>query len=242
MIKFYPYLNDDKRMLYASKYLENNGAQAVGKIENADFILCPINPKNLDCFYPLPVLAGNVEEKDNVFDYTADESFALQNAYLTAQGAIAEASQFSDFSLVGSRVLLLGFGRISKALLSFLSPITNKISVCARNPLQRKQAELLGGEAFDFDELFRRLDGFDFIFNTVAHPVLCRKELEMINKECTIIDLASFPGGADNHFASVLGVNLVVARGLPGKYFPKTSGRLVAESVIKILKREGIAQ
>lgn len=239
MIKFYQSPSEDKRMLYASKYLENNGLERVKSPIRADLVFCPINAKDAFDYYPLPVFAGNSEEKENVFDYAKDECFALENAFYTAQGAIAEASIASEKSLVSSSVLLLGFGRISKAMLSFLLPMTRDITVCARNDLQRENASLLGAKVIDFTEL-KDLGCYDFIFNTVPHLVLCRDELKDLSDDCTVIDLASFPGGVDNHFASLLGVNLVIARGLPGKYFPKSSGELTARTVMKILKREGI--
>ena len=239
MIKFYQSTSEDKRMYYASKCLEKYGLERVKSPIRADFVFCPINAKDISDYYPLPVLAGNIDEKENVFDYVKDECFALENAFFTAQGAIAEATAASEKSLVSSAILLLGFGRISKALLSFLLPVTRDITVCARNDLQRKNASLLGAKTLDFSHLDDHKH-YDFIFNTVPHPILCRNELKSLKDDCTVIDLASFPGGVDNHFASLLGVNLVIARGLPGKYFPKSSGELTAKTVIKILKREEI--
>lgn len=239
MIKFYVSAPSDSRLKYACDYLENSGFERVKSPVKADFVLCPVNEKNIEDYSPLTVFAGNVGEGENVYDYVKDECFALENAYLTAQGALVEASLGSELSLVGSSVLLLGFGRISKALLSFLAPMTKNITVCARSEAQRKAAELAGARAVDFTEL-DLLSSYDFVFNTVPHIVLCRNELKSLKPDCTVIDLASFPGGVDNHFARSLGVNLIVARGLPGKYFPRSSGELVAKTVIKILKREEI--
>lgn len=115
MIKFYQSTSEDKRMYYASKCLEKYGLERVKSPIRADFVFCPINAKDIFDYYPLPVLAGNIDEKENVFDYAKDECFALENAFFTAQGAIAEASAASEKSLVSSAILLLGFGRISKA-------------------------------------------------------------------------------------------------------------------------------
>ena len=150
---------------------------------------------------------------------------------------MCEATLNSSTALLHSKVLVLGYGRIAKALLRYISAYTSDISVVARNNIQRTDAKLAGANVHDFSEIID-YGKYDFIFNTVPHPVLCKNELKQISKDCTVIELASFPGGVDNHYAKVFGINLIVARGLPGKYFPKTSGELVAKTVIKMLKGE----
>ena len=49
-------------------------------------------------------------------DYYEDEGVLLRNAAITAEGAIALAMERTDRTLLGSRVLILGGGRISQAL------------------------------------------------------------------------------------------------------------------------------
>ena len=67
MIKFYQSTSEDKRMYYASKCLEKYGLERVKSPIRADFVFCPINAKDIFDYYPLPVLAGNIDEKENVF-------------------------------------------------------------------------------------------------------------------------------------------------------------------------------
>lgn len=237
MIKFYQIPSNDERFVYASLYLCDKGFERCDNFDNADFILGGIKPENLDIYYPKPVFAGAVSSGKNITDYTDDEVFNLYNSYLTAQGALCEASFNSKIALINSKVLILGGGRISKALLNYILTFTDDVSVVARNEIQRTEARLRGAKVYDFDDDID-YGRYDFIFNTIPHPVLCKNELRQINDTCTVIELASFPGGVDNHYAKVFGINLVISRGLPGKYFPKTSGELVAKTVIKKLKGE----
>ena len=53
-------------------------------------------------------------------DYYADEAVQVLNAAITAEGAIGEAIRTSDRTLWDSRVLILGYGRIGRALASRL--------------------------------------------------------------------------------------------------------------------------
>ena len=234
MTYFYTVEDNDKRLHYAKAYLEKNRYICAKTPEKADFILMGINPKDFLNYSSKPVFAGNVCA-NNVYDYTKLEDFALENAYLTAEGALALAVNESDGSLVNSNILILGYGRIAKALCSFLLPFSKRITVCARNETQLLSARLQGFNTISFEEL-KLKNEYDFVFNTVAHPVINEYELRALKEDCLLIDLASFPGGVDKMFARALGVNLIDARGLPARFSPKTAGEVVGKAVISMIK------
>lgn len=238
MTNFYLPSCDDERLKYAGDYLEYLGYKRVDTFDKTDFTLLGVNPRDRDLYSSKPVYAGNICA-NNVFDYTKDECFALENAFLTAEGAISLAVASSSSTMINSKILITGFGRISKALLHLLAPFTKDITICARNQFQLNTAKMLGAKAITFNEL-DYLNKYDFIFNTVPHPIFNKNELSNISKEALLIDLASFPGGVDTHFAKAFNINLVVARGLPAKYSPKTAGEIVAKAVHNMIKREEI--
>lgn len=229
MTTFYELSGDDKRVSFACKYLQKHGYEKVNDVSKADFAVAGVNPVGIGECPAKRIYAGNVKG-NNVLDYTKDEAFALENAFYTAEGAICVAVQSCSLSLINSSVLLVGYGRISKALHRLLSGYTPNITVCARNDAQQAIARMNGANAIDFDELNCR---YDFIFNTVPHPVINERELRTCNDDTLIIDLASFPGGVDMHFARALGVNTIVARGLPARLSPKSAGEAVAKVIIK---------
>ena len=238
MKKFFSPENTDKRLSFAKTELEKEGFISVEKAENADFILLGVNPSEEELCFDVPIFAGNIS-RENVFDYTKDEVFATKNAYLTAEGALALAIQSSPKSLINSPVLITGYGRIGKALHKYLEAFTKDITICLRNENEKAKAESLGAKTINFSEL-KGCEKYSFIFNTVPHPVFNEKELMSINTDAILMDLASFPGGADNHFAEFFGVNLIIARGLPGKFSPKAAGKITAQTIIKIIREEGI--
>ncbi|MBR3149886.1 MAG: hypothetical protein IKF64_06925 [Eubacterium sp.] len=220
----------DKRIEYAAKTLVDMGYR---ESERADFVLLGVNP-TLNKEYDIPVFAGNVEGS-NVIDYTKDEAFAVMNAYLTAEAAISLAVQSSNTSIVNSEVLITGFGRIGKALLRYIQPFTTNITVCVRNETQKAIAESSGAKVIGYDKMTCN-NKYDFIFNTVPHPIFNEAELKSVKKDALLIDLASFPGGVDVHFAEYFGINLIVARGLPAKYSPRSAGIIVAKTVDKLVR------
>ncbi|MBR3738183.1 MAG: dipicolinate synthase subunit A, partial [Eubacterium sp.] len=154
-------------------------------------------------------------------------------------GAISLAVQRSEKSLINAPILICGYGRIGKALHRYLEPFTKDITICARNADIRTLCESLGTKTISPAEL-DKCKGYSFIFNTVPHPVFNEKELKSMEKSTLLIDLASFPGGVDEHYAKALGINLIIARGLPGKYSPKSAGKTVAKTIINIIKEEGL--
>lgn len=224
MTKFFSPDLSDKRLEYAADYLKEIGYEEVINEKNADFLLLGINSDKKYISSGIPAI-----------DYKDDESFQLKNAYLTAEAALALTIDESEESLINSSALIVGYGRIGKALHKYLSAFTNDITVCARSDRARALALSNNAKIIDFNELKNR-SSYNFIYNTVAHPVFNEHELSAVRQGALLIDLASFPGGVDKHIAKAKGVNLIIARGLPGKYSPKTAGLIVGETVDKIIK------
>ena len=233
-LKFYAPDLSDKRIEYAAEYLEKAGFFNVNCSGNADFILLGVNPDKSLLEYDKPIFAGNVKES-GAYDYTKSEAFAIENAYLTAEGALSLAINESDISLINSEILITGYGRIGKALLKYLCPFTNNISVCARRKEIRKLAECNGAKAIDFPKL-KEKNNYDFIFNTVCHPVFNYEEIKALESGAVMIELASFPGGIDRHVADKADIKLINAGGLPAKYSPKSAGKVLANTVIDMTK------
>lgn len=213
----------DKRMIYAEAELKNMGYEIVKKYENCDCVLRPPQSK----------------DKHKGIEYMKNEAFVLKNAYLTAEAALGIAINESEQSLINSKILIIGYGRIAKALHKYLQAFTSNITVCARNSVQLSNAEMNSARTIHITDL-SKCKCYDFVFNTVPFPVLNEKELKQMNTDALIIDLASFPGGVDKHSAQAKGIKLIQAWGLPGKCSPKTAGKYVAQAVHDIIREESI--
>ena len=173
-------------------------------------------------------------------DYFAREELAVANAVPTAEGAIQIALEEMPVTLHGSRALVIGYGRLGKALAPRLAGLGAKVSVAAR-----KYADLAWAEGFGFGtehtgELKGWLCGYDLIVNTVPVLVLGKEELEELKRECVVIDLASLPGGVDFEAAKALGVKAVQALSLPGKVAPATAAAYLRSTICHILHELGV--
>ena len=203
----------------------------------------------LDALRPgQPVCAGMVteplknmaEERGLVLrDYFAREELAVLNAIPTAEGAIQIALEEMPATLHDSRVLILGFGRIGRALVPALRGLGARVTVAARRPEQRAGARAAGACTERPEGLGTWVCGYDLVINTVPALLLGREELGSLRKGALVIDLASRPGGVDFTAAAELGVRCVWALSLPGKVAPVTAGRYIMDTVYHIMEEEG---
>ena len=178
--------------------------------------------------------------KITVIDYNENEEFQVKNAVPSAEGAVEIAMRETDKTLSDSRIFILGFGRIGKALLSALRGFSNDVTVAARKAGDRALARTFGGDSVDFfdEEFLFLISECDIIFNTVPALVLSRETLEKLSKNCVIIDLASGEGGTDFSAAKSLEIKAIHALALPGKVAPVSAGRIICDTVISLLNEE----
>ena len=169
-------------------------------------------------------------------DYFRRPELAALNAVPTAEGCLCLLMQLRDRTLWQSPVLVLGYGRIGRALAERLSALGAWVTVAARSPEQRANARCAGCRAAPLEQLERLLPGFDAVVNTIPAPVLDRTRLACLPPGALVIDLASSPGGTDFAAAKDLGVRAEHALSLPARCAPQTAGELVADTVQTILQ------
>lgn len=170
-------------------------------------------------------------------DYAAQESFAVQNAVPTAEGAIALAVEESPGNLNGSKALVCGFGRIGKVLSRMLHGLGAKVTVAARKPSDLAWISLLGYTPCQTGQ-WHALQPQDFVFNTIPFLVLDENALRRVASHALVIDLASLPGGVDFEAAKRLNIPARHALALPGKMAPKAAGEAIYHTMEQLLEEE----
>lgn len=168
-------------------------------------------------------------------DYYASEELQIRNSVPTAEGAIEIAMRELPITLCESKALVIGYGRIAKALVPMLKALNANTSVSTRSSESLAWCSVSGTNAFPLGELKDRISEFDLIFNTAPAKVLEGDILCGISPDAVIIDLASRPGGVDLREASLLGLKVIWALGLPGKCAPVTAGRIIAGTVLNLI-------
>ena len=170
----------------------------------------------------------------------SDDELAILNSVPSAEGAVKMAMERIDYTIHGSRSLVMGFGRTGQTLAGLLSSMGSETAVAARKPSDRARVSALSMDPIAFDGLDSVLDRFDLIFNTIPALVLNEDRLRLISKGAVIIDLASPPGGVDYSASKSLRIEAALAPGLPGIVAPRTAGRILATVIPRLIREAGI--
>lgn len=169
------------------------------------------------------------------YDLMKDEKVTILNAIATAEGAIMEAIAGSNYNLHKSICLVLGYGRCAKVLAQKLKGLDAQVTVAARSEEALAYAEAAGHATIPLSNLNRILPSCQYIFNTIPSQVLDQDCLELVNKNVTIIDIASAPGGVDFEYAKKLKLNAKLCLGLPGKVAPVASAEILVTQILAFL-------
>lgn len=193
------------------------------------------------------LIAGGINEKTiqkandkniEIIDLLKIEELTVLNVIPTVEGAIQVAMEQTEFTLNGSKCLILGFGRIGKLLAKSLVALGVNTYCIARKEKDIAWIMAYGYNPIHINDLEETLKNrYDIIFNTIPSLILDNKKLEiLINYNPLIIELASKPWGVDFKKAEELGINVIKASGLPGKVAPLTSAINIKNILEKIIK------
>ena len=176
----------------------------------------------------ITVIGGNLDipclEGYRKIDLLRDPEYLAKNAAITAHCAVKLALPSLPVTLERCPVLILGWGRIGKHLAQLLKRMGAEVTVAARKDADRAMLKSLGFRAVDFPALSKMLHGFRLIYNTVPEKIL--SDSTTFPAGCVRIELASRPG---------LPGESIDGRGLPGKLAPESSGKLIAETILRRL-------
>lgn len=162
-----------------------------------------------------------------LLDFLKDEQYLCRNARITAECALDVAMPLMGRMFYRCPVLIIGWGRIGKCLAQLLRGLGAPVTLGVRDSRQAEILKVLGYDALLIPEIPGEIDRFRLIFNTVPAPVLTADALSCCREDCVKIELASRDGLA--------GEDIVIARGLPGIHMPESSGRLIAETFLRLI-------
>ncbi len=169
------------------------------------------------------------------WDYHSDEGYQIMNAIPTAEGALSLLISETKTTLFGSRILILGYGRIGKLLSEYLKALGASVHVEARKDSDLSWITAERMKAIPLEELPYYLGEMDIIINTVPAMMLDSNMLDLVKQEALILDLASAPGGTDFDYALKKGIKAIHAQGIPGKVASKSVAEYIYSTIKKYL-------
>jgi len=180
-----------------------------------------------------------------LIDYFESEELQIKNAVPTAEGAIEIAMRELPITIMGSKCAILGYGRVAKALAKTLVALGADVTAAARSKTDLAWAATDRCTPMNLNTFLRNREyqansKFDVIFNTIPYCVINKDALGIIPPTTLIIDLAASPGGIDVNESRETMHSVIWALSLPGKTSPYTAGKIICDTVVDILEREGV--
>ena len=185
------------------------------------------------------VITGGKITRESV-DIVNRDDFSYKNAIPTAEGAIAIAMNSTDITLSESKILVTGFGRVSKILIKKLCGLCNDITVALRNKSDLVLIETLGIKVIPIEKIAVYISKYNIIFNTIPYKIFDRETLSHADSNNLFIELASAEQGFDTTAIKEFNLNYINAPGLPNKVAPKTAAYILAETIINILEEKNL--
>lgn len=177
------------------------------------------------------MLEGQIPPGWRSMDLLKDEVYLYENAALTAACALRVTAEKTAFSLRGTPVLVVGWGRIGKHLARLLQECGAAVSVLSRSGAHLAEAASFGLQPVSQQTLPAEIGKFRILYNT-APGMMIPEAISAQCRSCLKLDLASQPG--------IAGDDVISARGLPGRYVPESAGRLIANTFLRRWQEEGI--
>jgi len=246
----------DRRLPYVKVQLKKLGY----KVEDFDFfdldyicagdyiIFSPAFKWTIELAKKIPtnthVVCGNVDSEvlnifqNNFIDYLnlmSSEEFVLKNAILTSEGALADMIFYSSKSIFEERTLILGGGRVAKAMACLLHKLGLDFDITMRNPDKLLEAELVAKKCITWESFKDKLCNYDIVINTIPQKLFDENDVEKFKINSSVFELASkqcLEGIKTKDFSYIL------CPALPSKYTPESAGKLIVDEIIKKFKGE----
>jgi dipicolinate synthase subunit A len=166
------------------------------------------------------------------------DDVAIYNSIPTVEGTIMIVIQHTDFTIHGSRVAVLGLGRVGMSVARAFAALGAKVKVGARRSEHIARITEMGLYPFHLNDLEKEVTDIDICINTIPHMVVTASVISKMPAHTLIVDLASKPGGTDFRYAEKRGIKALLAPGLPGIVAPKTAGQIVANVLAQLLSAD----
>lgn len=239
---------EDERQYYLKQILQEKGYavedEANSPIESYDLILLPILETGVyyqkwkERFHAGQKIFGYNFPKETAeqpgirfVDYMKEDGVAEKNAVAAAEGVLANAITLTKRNLCGSKSLVAGYGRCGSAVAEKLCALKSQVDVLEKDAAKSQEAMKKEYGIVGMEDL----SSYDLIVNTIPAFLFDADALKSCREDVVILDIASSPGGVDFTYCKERGIRAELLPGLPAKYAPETSARILAEVIGKYL-------
>ncbi len=167
-----------------------------------------------------------------------DKDIAVENSIPTIEGIIGDLIYNTDTTINESNILVLGYGNIGKRLVEMLSYLGANVTVGVNLKTDYELLNRKGIKAIITYEkvmMDQALENSNIIVNTVPSVILRKRDLEIIDKDCYVLDIASYPHGIEFSYIEELKLKCKLLLGIPSIVAPKTAGLILSKKINSVL-------
>lgn len=208
-------------------------------VQGGDAILTRLS-EGTKAYFCGPGIPERVPDGIDAVNLWADERLLVENAWLTAEGAVSAAMNTCRKALKDCHCMIIGWGRIGRALTEILVGMNVRTTVASRSEKGRCCANERGAESVSTYNVAKALPGKDIVFSTPPDRVLGERELQQVDRNVMIIDLSSAPHGVDLEATNRLGLKCWREPGLPGRYCPVSAAMALLQAMIRSERKERV--
>ncbi len=208
-----------------------DGVHITGTDKLISELLMDINPHDLVVGYNIPD-----EDKEIIirsggefFDTALDERFTLDNARLTALGAVGYILTNIKTSPNDTKYGIVGYGKIGRCLSEMLMYLGGNVRIYSANNLTRLTLSEYGVENMAYDKdahLIPNIDDVGVLINTAPTPLEKTFAKGRVPTHLSVIELAS-----GENFKGVDGV--ITLGGIPERFYRESSARIYYRAIIR---------
>ncbi len=169
-----------------------------------------------------------------VHEYEHDQSLMLLRGPAIVEAALKTIIENTRITIHMASIGVVGQGNIGSLLARTLIALGARVTVAARNPIQRAAAYAAGAETVTIDELASAAKNLDMILSTVPAPIVTPAVIDELPPTALVMDLSAPPGGVDLDYAKSTGRPAIWARAL-GRRAPITVGGSQWSGISKII-------
>lgn len=178
----------------------------------------------------IKIIGGNLNTPSlshySRIDLLTLEDYLAKNAAITADCAIRLVSKLMSSTFFDSPALIIGWGRIGKCLSRKLLSLGCPTTIAVRSAKDQAILNALGYSSISAADIPVTLHQYALLFNTVPHTVVNSS----LPPDILAVELASTPGIPKS--------DSIDGRGLPEKLAPVSSGKLIAETILKLIQED----
>ena len=163
----------------------------------------------------------------------SDEIFAVENAALTAEGALRVLTDATEKSIFENNILISGCGRVGKAAAILFGKAGLNIALCTFDKAEFEAALLYARKTYFGRDFIADLPRFDVIVNTIPALILDGDALSKTAPGTAVIELASVPC-LDTEKIKGLPLRYIPAPGLPSVCCPESAADIMLKSILRL--------